>query len=104
MYLIHGITIPWAHQQLECADENAGHYSRMAVEGDEAIFIEYSDTHYNYGFYSKGWKSGPIIVPGVTEYESGADIVLKDGIPYLAFCDRITQEIKVAKGKPPLSY
>jgi hypothetical protein len=54
--------------------------------------------------YSEDWVYRPIGVPHVAaeDYSGGADIVLMDGSPYFVFWDESTEEIKVAKGTPPV--
>jgi len=101
LYLIHGTTLPWAADLFPTIHADSGHYARLAVDGDEAFVIEYFDEYYNYALYSEGWNLGPVIVPGVEKYVADADVTLLSQMPYLAFEDKMTMEIKVARGAPP---
>ena len=101
LYLIHGESAPWEYDLEDGLAGIAGNYARLAVEDDEAVVIQKKDGSYYFALYSEDWDWHAISVPGVEDYESDADVVLLEGVPYLVFEDDDTGEIKIAYGIAP---
>lgn len=102
LYMVHGTTLPWTIDEMNYGSAY-GSYSRLAVEGSEAIMTHYGNGQYHMALYSKAWQHEPINAAGTSngDYGPNADVVLLDGSPYLIFQDESDGNIKIAKGTPP---
>jgi len=103
LYLVHGTTTPWTVDREDgVGGLIAGYHARMDVEGDEAVVIQFKEGKYHFALYSEGWDWHAINVPAVADYGADADVLLRNGTPYIAFQDEDTNEIKIAMGTPPV--